>query len=169
MQNGTADAEAFLRDFVGRHSFTIEKVDNPNVELLMRLPQQRGLSFELTLGLQNKDELNIGFEGFWSYFFPCEKTLGLVKSLLEGIASGDCRLAVHRQFDHVVKRVLEQRSDQSWREMYTAVSRLQMPIIGTRISYVYNDSAAMIAGQVRLTVQAPDLAFAPARRRPAID
>jgi hypothetical protein len=141
MQDTTADAEALFRDFAARYSFAIEKVDNPNVDLLMRLPPQRGLSFELTLGLQNRDALNIGFEGFWSYCFPYKKEYGFVKSLLEGIASGDCRLATHRQFGRVVKRVLERRSDQSWREIYTAFSRPQIPIIGTKVSYIYNDGA----------------------------
>ena len=64
MKDRKADAEALFRDFANRHSLAIEKVDNPNVELLMRLPRQMGLSFELTLGLQNRDELNVGFEGF---------------------------------------------------------------------------------------------------------
>jgi hypothetical protein len=127
MLDRTVNAEALFRDFASRHSLTIEKVDNPNIELLMRLPRQRGLSFELTLGLENRDELNIGFEGFWSYFFPYEEKLGVVKSILEGIASGDCRLATHHQFGHVVKRVLEQRFDQSWRETYAAFSRVQIP------------------------------------------
>jgi hypothetical protein len=141
MYDRTADAEALFRDFASRHSLTIEKVDNPNVELLMRLPRQRGLSFELTLGLQNRDELNIGFEGFWSHFFPYAEKIGIVRSILEGITSGDCRLATHRQFGRVVKRVLEQRFDPSWREMYTAISHLQLPIIGTRVSYLYNEGA----------------------------
>ena len=76
MVDYTADAEALFRDFARRHSFAIEKVDQPEVELLMRVPEQPGLSFELTLGLQNVDELNIGFEEFWSYFFPFEERTG---------------------------------------------------------------------------------------------
>ena len=64
MRQHGANAEALLRDFAARHSFTIERINNPNLELLMRLPRQPGLSFELVLGLQNGDEVNIGFEGF---------------------------------------------------------------------------------------------------------
>jgi hypothetical protein len=141
MQGRTAGAEGLFRAFASRHSLTIEKVDNPNIELLMRLPRQEGLSFELTLGLQNRDELNIGFEGFWSYFFPYEAKVEVVRNLLEGIASGNCRLATHRQFGRVVKRVLEQRFDQSWCEMYTASSLLRLPTIGTKVSYLYNEDA----------------------------
>ncbi len=66
MTNYTDDAEALFRDFAQKHSFTIEKGDEPNVELMMRGPPQPGLSLELTLGLQNNDELNVGFGEFWS-------------------------------------------------------------------------------------------------------
>lgn len=141
MRDYTVDAEALFRDFAGRHSFTIERINEPNVELLMRLPKQQGLSFELTLGLQNSDELNVGFEGFWSYFFPFEEKRQLVERLLEGIASGECRLAIYRQFGGVAKRVLEQRSDGSWSAIYTAGSRWQLPFVRTGISYVHNEDA----------------------------
>jgi hypothetical protein len=141
MKDYTDDAEALFRDFAARHSFTIEKITQRNVELLMRLPRQQGLSFELTLGLQNSDELNIGFEGFWSYFFPFAEKRHVVESALEGIALGKCRLAIHRQFGGVVKRVLEQRSNGSWDRIYTAVSRFQVPFVRTRVSYLYNVGA----------------------------
>ena len=42
------------------------------VELMWHIPAQKGLSLPLTLGLQNWDELNLGVEDFWSYFFPFE-------------------------------------------------------------------------------------------------
>jgi hypothetical protein len=141
MHDHTASAEAFFRDFAARHSFAIERIENCNIELLMRIPKQWGLSFELTLGLQNVDELNIGFGEFWSYFFPFTEERKLVATILEAIALGDCRLATHRQFGVVVKRVLALRSSGSWRAMYTAFSRPQLPIVGTRISYLCNDDA----------------------------
>lgn len=137
----TAEAEALFQNFAARHSFTIERIEEPSVELLMRVPRQQGLSFDLTLGLQNADELNIGFEGFWSYFFPFEKTRDLVNTTLDGIALGKCRLAIYRQFGGVVRRVLEQRTDGAWNAIYMAVSRFQLPFVGTRISYVYNVDA----------------------------
>jgi hypothetical protein len=141
MTDYTADAEALFRDFARRHSFTIEKVDEPNMELLMRVPQQPGLSFELTLGLQNNDELNIGFEKFWSYFFPYESSRQLVSDVLDALATGDCRLAIHAQLGGVVKRVLEQRSEGNWGPIYAAYSRIQIPFLGTKVSYLHNEDA----------------------------
>lgn len=140
MANHTADAEALFRDFARRHSFIIEKVDEPNVELLMRVPQQVGLSFELMLGLQNNDELNIGFEEFWSYFFPYESKRQIVSGALDALAAGECRLAIHTQLGGVVRRVLEQRSNGHWRPIYTAFSRVQVPFLGTKTSYLQNES-----------------------------
>lgn len=141
MKDHTAEAEALFRAFVDRHSLTIRKIDEPNVELLMEVPQQAGLSFDLTLGLQNADELSIGFEGFWSYIFPFDQKRELVSSLLDGIVSGACRLAIHKQFGVVVKRVLERRVGENWEPVYHALG-FGLPLIGTKVSYVSNSRAA---------------------------
>jgi hypothetical protein len=141
MRDYTDDAEALFRDFARRHSFAIERVNEPNVELLMRLPKQQGLSFELMLGLQNADELNIGFEEFWSYFFPFEEKRRIVESALDCIAFGECRLAIYRQFSGIFKRELEQRSNGSWHTIYAAWSGWKLPFVRTQVSYIYNDDA----------------------------
>ena len=138
MKDHTAEAEALFRAFAERNSLIIRKVDEPNVELLMEIPRQSGLSFDLTVGLQNADELNIGFEGFWSYIFPFDQKRELVSSLLDGIVSGACRLAVHRQFGVVVKRVLERRVGDRWEPIYHALG-YGVPFIGTKVAYVSND------------------------------
>ena len=140
MLDNTSDAERLFRNFAARHAFTIEKLDEPHVELQMRVPEQPGLSFELTLGLQNGDELNIGFEGFWSYFFPFEKRAAQVDRILDGIVTGECRLAIRRQFGRIVKHVLEQRNNGRWEVAYTALDTLlYIPFVGTDTSYRYND------------------------------
>jgi hypothetical protein len=143
MRDYNSDAEALFRDFARRHDFLIEKVDEPNIELLMRLPRQSGLSFELTLGLQNHDELNIGFNEFWSYFFPYERKRQLVSNALDALVVGDCRLAIHTQFGGVVKRVLEQRFNGVWQPIYIAFARIQVPFLGTKTSYVLNEEARL--------------------------
>lgn len=141
MMDHSADAEALFRGFARRHSFVIEKVNEPDIELLMRVPQQPGLSFELTLGLQNKDELNIGFQEFWSFFFPYEKSRQIVSDALDAIATGDCRLAVHTRWGGVVKRVLELHSNGRWRPIYSEVCRIPIPFVRTTVSYVQNEDA----------------------------
>lgn len=135
-----AEAEALFRAFAARNSLSIRKIDEPNVELLMELPQQPGLTFDLSVGLQNGDELNVGFAGFWSYFFPFEQKCDLVSALLDEIVSGDCRLAVHRQFGFVVKRLLERRLGEAWQPVYSALG-FAVPLIGAEVTYLSNHTA----------------------------
>jgi hypothetical protein len=143
MVDYTADAERLFRNFAARHSLNIEKLDPIlSYNLLMRVPMQSGLSFELTLGLQNDDELNIGYEGFWSYFFPFEKKRALVARALDGIVSGEFRLAIHKQFGRVVKYVLEERNNGRWDVVYRAYETLLcVPLVGTSAAYRYNTVA----------------------------
>ena len=53
------EVEKLFREFAAKHGLRIEKEEQDEIELLMTVPQQEGLSFELTLGLQNGDEINI--------------------------------------------------------------------------------------------------------------
>lgn len=135
----TKEAEDLFRSFAARHGLAIEKLDEPNVELLMRVPAQRRLDFELTLGLQNGDEINVGFEKFWSYFFPFEKQQENVERALDGLMSDQTRLATHRQFGWIVKRVLEVCNEGKWRPVYQAYATVQIPLLGTSISYLRNN------------------------------
>ena len=57
---------------------------------------------------------------------------------LDGLATGECRLALHLQLGRVVKRVLEQRIRGHWRPIYVARS-LQIPFLGANISYLCNE------------------------------
>ncbi len=137
----TTEAEELYRAFARRHAFAIEKVDELGFELLMRVPKQPGLSFELTLGLQNNDELNIGFQEFWSFFFPYEKSWQIVSDALDALATGDCRLAIHMQLGRVAKRVLERRNNERWRRIYNDCSGFLIPFLRTKTSYLYNEEA----------------------------
>lgn len=83
------DAERLFRDFAARHRLSIAKVEEPNVELLMTVPAQEGLSFEISLCCQNCDELNIGVAEFWSTFFPFEKVKQCVDAALDGLVTGE--------------------------------------------------------------------------------
>jgi hypothetical protein len=138
MKDFTEQAEQLFRDFAQRHSLIINKVDEPNVELLMRVPKQAGLKFQLTLGLQNIDELNIGINDFWSHFFPYEACKQTVSTALDGLVDGDCRLAIHRQLGRVTRRILEQRRGDEWKTIYTQFVGVRIPFLGSSICYLSN-------------------------------
>ena len=65
----TDEATALFSRFAQRHELVHLEIHAPT-EVLWELPIQKGLSIPLTLCLQNRDELNFGVPGFWSYFFP---------------------------------------------------------------------------------------------------
>jgi hypothetical protein len=137
----TFEIESLFRNFAQRHSLTIEKIEEPSVELLMRVPRQRGLSFELTLCGQNRDEISIGFEGFWSFFFPSGQVSQVVADLLDALVVGDARLSTYSQLGFIVRRVLEKRSGEIWLPAYVHISRVRIPFIPTKVVHTYNDSA----------------------------
>jgi hypothetical protein len=107
------------RKVAARHRLTIEWIVEPNVELLMQLLAQRGLSFELAVGLQDGDMAFIAFDGFQALIFPFEKTCDLVERLVDAIVSGESRLVTYRPLGLVVRRELEMREGESWRTVYT--------------------------------------------------
>jgi hypothetical protein len=134
MPNPTTTAQALFTDFATRHGLSIRTIDEPNMDLLMEVPAQKGLAFTLTLGLPDTDRLNIGFEGLWMHFFPSSRKQDLVRALLDGIVEGSCRLAIHRQFGLVTSRVLERRVDGAWQPVYTAHG-LAIPFVTTHVTY----------------------------------
>jgi hypothetical protein len=138
MQDPTTTARSLFTDFADRHGLSIRPIDEPNMDLLMEVPAQKGLAFTLTLGLQDTDRLNIGFEGLWAHFFPFSPKQDLVRALLDGIVDGSCRLAIHRQFGIVTNRVLERRVDGAWQTVYTAFG-LAIPFVRAQVTYIAND------------------------------
>ena len=137
MQDPTTTARSLFTDFADRHGLSIRPIDEPNMDLLMEVPAQKGLAFTLTLGLQDTDRLNIGFEGLWAHFFPLSQKQAHVRALLDGIVDGSCRLAIHRQFGIVTRRVLERRVDGVWQSVYTAHG-LAIPFVPTHVTCIAN-------------------------------
>lgn len=106
------EAEVFFTRFAQRHDLHIQK-KAPVGMFSWTVPRQPGLAFDLTLGLQNDDEINIGFEGFWSYYIPFHEVLVRVNEILDGIVSGRVRLVVYAS-----GRMLEEERDGGWRVIY---------------------------------------------------
>ena len=81
---------------------------------MWNVPRQNGLSLPLTVGLQNNDEINLGIEEFWSYFFPYDGVAEQFEKVLDKWVSGDARLlAVGWR-----GRVLQIREGNSWKTVY---------------------------------------------------
>ncbi len=112
----TEDAIVLFSNFVSRHGFTYEVDETAPVETMWVIPSQAGLSLPLVLGLQNNDELNLGVEKFWSYFFPFDDVAEEFEEILEKWVAGDARLlAVGWR-----GKVLEVRNGHDWKIVYEA-------------------------------------------------
>lgn len=144
----SADAERLFRDFAARHGLVIKKVDEPNVELLMCVPVQKGLSFEITLGCQNGDELNIGVADFWSTFFPFENVKQTVETALDGLISGGCSILTTSQFGRQVRGELQRKTQTGWETVAVHVAGLMIPFVRTTAQRVSNEpkQAARLEG-----------------------
>jgi len=134
------DAEKLFLEFADKHHLMIEKITQDNIELMMSVPKQNGLSFELTPGLQNYDEINIGFNEFWSYIFPFGEKQAFVSRVLDDLVVGNARLALYRQFGRVVYQDLEQVVEGNWSRVYREHCKVRIPLIRIGVSYVVNEA-----------------------------
>jgi hypothetical protein len=110
----TPEAEALFRRFAERHRLSHRVVDAP-VEIMWEFPRQDGLSIPIVLGLQNKDELNFGVPGFWSYFFPFPSAAPVFGAILDAWVNGNARI-VHGGY--LKGRRLQVLKDGNWDTVY---------------------------------------------------
>lgn len=134
------EVEHFFRDFASRHSLNISKDDQDSIEFIMTVPVQNRLSFELTLGLQNSDEINIGFKEFWSYIFPFKEQKKHLNQILDGLITGHTRLATYRQIGRIISRDLEVYENENWTRVYRQCCGTKLPFFQKTVSYFQNES-----------------------------
>ncbi|WP_425995134.1 hypothetical protein [Caulobacter sp. DWR1-3-2b1] len=114
----TQQATELFGRFADRHGLRYEIGSDAPVEVWWSFPRQDKLSEELTLALQNNDELNFGVGKFWSYFFPFDSVCSDFEALLDDWIAGQARIQ-----DYAFgTSVLEHRRDGSWLEIYSAHS-----------------------------------------------
>ena len=107
----------------------------------MTIPAQPGLDFDIVLGLQNRDELNIGVGNFWSYFFPVEGGLDHVVEIIRALVTGSGWLKEFRQFGRLVKIELHLPNAGESSVVYVHYLGICIPRIFMRTSILQNTSA----------------------------
>jgi hypothetical protein len=133
-----AEAEALFREIAAQAKLSIERVDEPQVELLMRLPKQAGLAFDVTLGLQNADELNLGVDAFWSSIFPFPRVQEDFRRVALEFLAGRSRIAEFSRRGRVFKQVLQAPDGGGWRRVYTQWDGLHWPFGAVAVRYIAN-------------------------------
>lgn len=90
--------------------------DHPHVDVALNIPRQPRLEFDVSLNLQNRDELHLIAGAFWCEWFPCtspqkvEEYFGAVVGLIEG----QYRILEHRRGSRVVKAELQKPAGSGW-------------------------------------------------------
>ncbi|MBA4780972.1 MAG: hypothetical protein MK060_14480 [Blastomonas sp.] len=114
----TKEAETLFTAFAERHGFNyiVEDLSVSQMDVHWTFPSQTGLSLELTLGLQNYDELNFGLPGFWSNFFPYEAISHQFIEIVDAWVLGRARIAKTGRWS----RVLQVEEKGEWRTIYRA-------------------------------------------------
>jgi hypothetical protein len=129
----TIEATALFTRFIERHGFTHDVDTNAPVEVMWHIPAQKGLSLPLTLGLQNWDELNLGVEKFWSYFFPFDDVAQRFEQILDKWVAGDARVGITGRRG----RILQVRDGGEWETVYKADT---LPFFRPRPKeFIFND------------------------------
>jgi hypothetical protein len=90
--------------------------ENPNVDIMMIIPKQKGLDFEICLNLQNIDELHLEVGKLWMCWFPCTERENKNDYLntLNGLITGKYRILETIKGNKVVKAQLQLPMNGEW-------------------------------------------------------
>ena len=90
---------------------------HPHVEIIMDIPKQQGLRFDVNLNLQNHDELHLSTGHFWLEWFPCtdEETMKAYREAVHGVLSGRFRILEYYRGSRAVMSQLQMPDGQGWK------------------------------------------------------
>ncbi len=123
MTDYSEEAAALFARFAERHRLVYSVEPDAPIEVLWEFPEQQGLSFPVTLGLQNGDELNFGVADFWSSFFPFERSASTFERALDAWVAGDARIVRVA----LGGRALQLCDGGQWKTIYRANCLLPVP------------------------------------------
>jgi len=95
--------------------------NNVDVDVMMDIPSQPGLAFNVSLNLQNIDELHLNASCLCFSWFPCDMP-GVEERFVEavhGVLSGGYRILEYRRGQRCVKAKLQKPADSGWKTIAT--------------------------------------------------
>jgi hypothetical protein len=123
---GSSDTESIARAVfaeIANRFPSLKMVENPDdpVEISITMPVQPGLSHEVWLCLQNRDELGFSASHFYTDWFPCTKSDRVEKYLdaVTGFLSGKYRILKHYRGTRCHKAKLQKPEGDGWRTIAT--------------------------------------------------
>ncbi|MDF7802116.1 hypothetical protein P4C99_21775 [Pontiellaceae bacterium B1224] len=113
-----------------------------HVDISVEIPKQDGLSFNVSLNLQNVDELhlNVG-EHFWVEWFPCtekQKEEDYINAV-KGVLSGDYRIKEFYRGNKTVQAQLQKPNGNDW-ETITGWSKFHFPYPFTQTTKILKNA-----------------------------
>jgi hypothetical protein len=110
------------------------------VDIAMDIPAQAGLLFDVSLNLQNVDELHLSASALWVEWFPCTKP-DRVEHYFEavsGLLSGRFRILEHWRGGRSVKAELQSPRGNTWKTVCGCSHLLSVPWPRKRFNIVQN-------------------------------
>jgi hypothetical protein len=124
------DAEQLFVALTERHRLRYSVERPPDVELVFKLATQPGLLFDVTLTMQNVDELCIFVNSFAASYFPCSNPArrAQFEDAAEGLLSGRYRVIsrVRSGWAGLVRSHLQSCEASEWRNL-RSYTRLGLP------------------------------------------
>ncbi len=114
------------------------------LDLVLEIPEQAGLAFEVSLNLQNVDELHINAPGLWVEWFPCTNPKVLTRYLdaVTGLLDGSYRILQHWRKGRLVKSYLQRPTRSSWETVASYYPGISLPFIRLEKRIIQNSAVA---------------------------
>lgn len=115
------------------------------VEVLMNIPVQTGLSLEVSVNLQNWDELWLEVGDCVFCMFSFDETRELFRDCIEGLISGNARIVRHLQGPWNSKRgaSLQLKRGSSWQTVASQTNWFRMPLFSQSEEILLNEEASV--------------------------
>jgi hypothetical protein len=90
--------------------------DHPELDAVAEFPPQPGLSFEVSINLQNLDELHLNAGELWTSWFPCgdEEVFRAFIDAVSGVLSGRYRVVQEFVFGISTGAELQRPAGNAW-------------------------------------------------------
>ena len=114
--------------------------EHPHVEAMFEIPAQQGLTFLVSINLQNCDELHLNVGSFWCEWFPCRKreVCDRFTEVVCGLLSGAYRVVEYWRGGVALKVDLQRPAGGGWQRV-ASWSRLHIPVSwGMSIKIIQN-------------------------------
>ena len=117
--------------------------DDPHVDARLEIPRQPGLDFDVSINLQNLDELHINAGALWVEWFPCgdQQVFNQFIEATTGLLSGSHRIVEYHGAGAPAKAEL-QRPTGSGRQKIAVWSNLRTLLPFRRMPHVLQNKHA---------------------------